>query len=173
MIDFTNIKDAAGWASAAQGLLNVARDAAKGRNVNAMKQASSDLLTFLQNRTSDCPGAVVEAVSDGQGELALAIDSASIDAIDAATVQLAAFVIDVQRVSVELNQKAKLIKLEPVIDTLNSITTLVNEAKRLQNKLKGQNAATIDIAGLETGVSNIIAQLNTIAGDLKQVTGQT
>ena len=106
MIDFTTIKDAAGWASTAQGLITTARDAAKGRDVNTLKQASSDLLAFLQNRTSDCSRAVVDAVFGAQTEVDLAITSTAVAAIDEATAQLTAFVIDVQRGSIDRNQKA-------------------------------------------------------------------
>jgi hypothetical protein len=173
MIDFTTITDAAGWTSTARGLITTARDAAKSRDVNTMKHASSDLLDFLQKRTSDCPRAVVDAVFGAQTEVNLAIASTSVDAIDEATAQLNAFVIDIQRVSAELNQKRTLIALEPVINTLNSVTSLVNQAKSLQAKLSAANPATINLAGLQSDIGTIVAQLSNIVTDLKQVTGQS
>ena len=171
MIDLNSIQTPAGWAQAAETLLAAGRDAAKARDLDQMKQAGSDLLAFIQGRTSDCPQAVLDAVVGGQSEIALAIDSAAVGAIDAATVQLSAFVIDVQRATDDLNRKAKLIALQPVIDTVNSLTSLITNAKALQARIASQSPATLDLAGIQGGVQAIIDQLTTVAGDLKSVTG--
>jgi hypothetical protein len=171
MMDFSQINDPAGWASAAQRLIAKARDAVSAQNVNRMKAASSDLLAFVQQRTSDCPQTVVDSVVAAQTEVVLAIEAGAVGAIDAATTQLSAILIDVQRVSADLNRQAKMIELQPVLDTLDSVTSVINDVKAIQAKIEGQDLATLDVGSLKDGVQDILDQLTGIARNLRILTG--
>lgn len=172
MINWNTIVGATGWTRIAETLLTAARDAARDHDVRAMQRVSADLLAFVQHRNSECPQAVADAVFHGQNELTLAIAATSVAEISAATAQLNASLTDVQRASTALDQQARLIELQPVLDTLHAVDNLLQDALRIQQKIADNNPQDIDVSSLERDIKHLIDQLTRIAGDLKTVTGQ-
>jgi hypothetical protein len=171
MINWDNIEGPTGWASIAEELLTAARNATRVHNIEAMQGVSADLLAFVQNRTSECPQAVADAVFHGQSELTLAIATTSVDQIQAATAQLNAYLVDVQRASTALDQQAKLIALGPVINTLHAVHDVIENAQGIRQKIANQKPQNLDIPALEGDIQAMINQLNRIASDLQALSG--
>lgn len=160
-IKWSSITDATAWTATAEMILTAAREAVKVDDNKKIDEASDSLLEFLQERTTDCPHEVAEAVFQAQAELSRIVAGQVVGSIASRTAQINAHLQDVQRTATKLEQQAALISLKPIRDAVDSGRELVVTLQEIRAELKD--------GGGDIDVAKVNAQLQQVTGDLDRI----
>ena len=156
------LRTAADWQAVATEFLTEAVEAARSGDTNKMSEVCDALGLFIQKRTTKCPQETVDAVFGAHGELTRLVAADIAGSIASRTVQLKAYLNDIETVSERVARQARLIGLEPVTRIVSDAEKVVTDLKKLKRAI-GDGESPTDlkakvealITTLETAVTNI------------------
>lgn len=163
-INYERLATAEDWIDAARKVVADARKAIKGGKSPAMESANAALTTFITSRTPACPQAVVEAVFGIQGELSRAIVMGVVADIAERTIQIDAFLQDIDRVAESLEESAGDIGLDGLTTAIDNVTALARQARKIRKQVEQG-----EMDGLADDVTSLIEQITTLKEQIKEL----
>ncbi len=124
------------WIDTADDVVSKARDAAASGDKARMRLARQACSDFISSRTLACPQEVVDAVAGVQVQLSQLIVAEDVGSIAKRTVQIDAFLQDIERISTRAKQAADLISFKSAKDIVDNITGVVGDLKTLKQIVK-------------------------------------
>lgn len=158
------LRTAADWQAVATAFLNEAIEAAKSGDTNAMSDVCDAMGLFIQKRTTKCPPETVDAVYGAHSELTKLAAGEIVGSIASRTVQLRAYLNDIETITARVARQASLISLEPVRQIVTEAEGVISDLKTLKAAINNGEPA----ANLKSRIDALISSLNAAVKTIKK-----
>jgi len=157
------LRTAADWQVVAEAMMNEAIETTRANDTDAMSAVCDALGLFIQKRSTKCPQETVDAVFGAHSVLTRLIAGEIVGSISDRTVQLRAYLNDVQEITERVERQARMISLEPVIQLATDAEKAITDLKALKRAIADGESA----GDLKAKVQELIDSLSTAVRNVK------